>query len=140
MIQNPFRLELELITLILWGKYNRRWEVFEIGPGKIGKIKSILSDTPTYLTFDIDCLDPAYVPGTGTPVWGGLSSIQASIILADLAGINMVGGDVVEVAPQYDLSGATAIAGAHAVQANLCVGLEQKAPNKMKSYATKNFK
>ena len=49
-------------------------EVFEIGPGKTAeKIKSILGDTPTYLTFDIDCLDPAYAPGTGTPVWGGLS-------------------------------------------------------------------
>jgi len=80
-----------------------------------------LGDTPTYLTFDIDCLDPAYAPGTGTPVWGGLSSIQASIILRDLAGINMVGGDVVEVAPQYDLSGATAIAGAHAVHELICI-------------------
>ena len=78
-------------------------EVFEIGPGKTAeKIKSILGDTPTYLTFDIDCLDPAYAPGTGTPVWGGLSSIQASIILRDLAGINMVGGDVVEVAPFFN--------------------------------------
>ena len=97
-------------------------EVFEIGPGKtVEKIKSILGDTPTYLTFDIDCLDPAYAPGTGTPVWGGLSSIQASIILRDLAGINMVGGDVVEVAPQYDLSGATAIAGAHVVHDLICV-------------------
>ena len=97
-------------------------EVFEIGPGKTAeKIKSILGDTPTYLTFDIDCLDPAYAPGTGTPVWGGLSSIQASIILRDLAGINMVGGDVVEVAPQYDLSGATAIAGAHAVHELICI-------------------
>ena len=90
-------------------------EVFEIGPSKTAeKIKSILGDDPTYLTFDIDCLDPAFAPGTGTPVWGGLSSIQASIILRDLAGINMVGGDVVEVSPQYDVSGATAVAGDNA--------------------------
>ena len=97
-------------------------EVFEIGPSKTAeKIKSILGDDPTYLTFDIDCLDPAFAPGTGTPVWGGLSSIQASIILRDLAGINMVGGDVVEVSPQYDVSGATAVAGAHAAHELICL-------------------
>ena len=97
-------------------------EVFEAGPSKTAnKIKSILGDAPTYLTFDIDCLDPAYAAGTGTPVWGGLSSIQASIILRDLAGINMVGGDVVEVAPQYDVSGATAVAGAHVAHELICI-------------------
>ena len=96
--------------------------MFEIGPSKTAeKIKSILGDDPTYLTFDIDCLDPAFAPGTGTPVWGGLSSIQASIILRDLAGINMVGGDVVEVSPQYDVSGATAVAGAHAAHELICL-------------------
>jgi len=89
-------------------------EVHETGPAAVvSKIKSILGDRPTYLTFDIDCLDPAFAPGTGTPVWGGLSSGQASMILRDLAGINMVGGDVVEVSPPFDATGATAIAGAH---------------------------
>lgn len=89
-------------------------EVHETGPAAVvKKIKSILGDHPTYLTFDIDCLDPAFAPGTGTPVWGGLTSGQASIILRDLAGINMVGGDVVEVSPPFDTTGATAIAGAH---------------------------
>ena len=97
-------------------------EVHEKGPVQVAqKIKSILGDRPTYLTFDIDCLDPAFAPGTGTPVWGGLSSGQAAIILRDIAGINMIGGDVVEVSPAYDVSGATAIAGAHAVTELLCI-------------------
>ena len=62
------------------------------GPQKTAsRIKAILGNHPTYLTFDIDALDPAYAPGTGTPVWGGLTSAPASIILRDLAGINMVG-------------------------------------------------
>ena len=97
-------------------------EVHENGPVQVAKkIKSILGDRPTYLTFDIDCLDPAFAPGTGTPVWGGLSSGQAAILLRDIAGINMIGGDVVEVSPNYDNSGATAIAGAHVAMELLCI-------------------
>lgn len=97
-------------------------EVHERGPVKTAiKIKEILGDAQTYLTFDIDGLDPAFAPGTGTPVWGGLTSGQASIILRDLAGINMIGGDVVEVSPQYDVSGATAVAGAHVAMELLCL-------------------
>ena len=85
------------------------------------QIKSIVGDHPVYLTFDIDCLDPAFAPGTGTPVWGGLSSAQAAAILWGIRGINMVGGDVVEVSPQYDASGATAVAGAHAAMELVCL-------------------
>ncbi|MGB0425406.1 MAG: agmatinase [Paracoccaceae bacterium] len=89
-------------------------EVHESKPSDIAqKIKGILGDHPTYLTFDIDCLDPAFAPGTGTPVWGGLSSGQAAIILRDIAGINLIGGDIVEVSPTFDPTGATAVAGAH---------------------------
>ncbi len=88
--------------------------VHENGPVETAKrIKEIVGDTPAYLTFDIDGLDPAFAPGTGTPVWGGLTSGQASIILRDIAGINLKGGDVVEVSPPFDTTGATAIAGAH---------------------------
>ncbi|MFN4158393.1 MAG: agmatinase [Gemmobacter sp.] len=87
----------------------------------VARVKEIVADRPCYLSFDIDALDPAYAPGTGTPVWGGLSSWQASAILRDLAGINMVGGDVVEVAPQYDTTGATAIAGAHVAYDLICL-------------------
>lgn len=89
-------------------------EVHETGAAAVTeKIRSIVGNRPTYLTFDIDCLDPAFAPGTGTPVWGGLATWQVAAILRDLAGINLVGGDVVEVSPPYDTTGATAIAGAH---------------------------
>ncbi|WP_420863714.1 agmatinase [Algirhabdus cladophorae] len=97
-------------------------EVHQTGPAAVvAKIKQILGKRQTYLTFDIDCLDPAFAPGTGTPVWGGLSSGQAAIILRDLAGINMVGGDVVEVSPPFDTTGATAIAGAHVATELMCL-------------------
>lgn len=79
----------------------------------VGQIREVLGERPVYLTFDIDALDPAYAPGTGTPVWGGVTSAQAAMMLRDLAGINILGGDVVEVSPPYDTTGATAIAGAH---------------------------
>ncbi len=77
------------------------------------RIKEVVGARPCYITFDIDCLDPAFAPGTGTPVWGGLASWQAAAILRGLAGVNLLGGDVVEVSPPYDTTGATAIAGAH---------------------------
>ena len=76
----------------------------------IEKIKSVVGDKPAYLTFDIDCLDPSYAPGTGTPVCGGLTSYQAIEILRGLAGINIVGMDMVEVAPAYDIGEITALA------------------------------
>ena len=79
------------------------------------------SGNPAYLTFDIDGLDPAFAPGTGTPVWGGLSSGQAAIILRELAGIDIKGGDVVEVSPPFDSTGATAVAGAHAAMEIICL-------------------
>jgi agmatinase len=89
-------------------------EVHETGAAATARrIKDVLGDRPVYVTFDIDALDPAYAPGTGTPVWGGLTSAQAAIMLRDLAGINIIGGDIVEVSPPYDTTGATAIAGAH---------------------------
>ncbi|WP_121063592.1 agmatinase [Chachezhania antarctica] len=89
-------------------------EVHEKGTAAVvAKAKEIVGDHPVYLTFDIDALDPAFAPGTGTPVWGGLASWQAAAMLRDLAGINIKGGDVVEVSPPFDTTGATAIAGAH---------------------------
>lgn len=74
--------------------------------------RDILGDGPVYLSFDIDGLDPAFAPGTGTPVCGGLSTAQAALLLRGLAGINLVGADVVEVAPPYDHAGVTALAAA----------------------------
>jgi agmatinase len=89
-------------------------EVHRIGPAAVAeRVRDIVGAAPCYLTFDIDALDPAFAPGTGTPVWGGLASWQAAAILRGLAGIDLKGGDVVEVSPPYDTTGATAIAGAH---------------------------
>lgn len=92
----------------------------------VERVKKIVGDAPTYVTFDIDALDPAFAPGTGTPVWGGLASWQAAAMLRDLAGINMVGGDIVEVSPPYDTTGATAIAGAHIAMELCCLALWNK--------------
>ena len=97
-------------------------EAHEMGVAAVvAKAKGIVGDGPAYVTFDIDALDPAFAPGTGTPVWGGLASWQAAAMLRDLAGINMVGGDVVEVSPPYDPTGATAIAGAHVAYDLICL-------------------
>ncbi len=88
--------------------------------------KEIVGANNTYVTFDIDALDPAFAPGTGTPVWGGLASWQAAALLRDLAGIPMVGGDIVEVSPPYDPSGVTAVAGAHVAMELMCLYLWNK--------------
>ncbi len=87
----------------------------------VARAKDIVGTSATYLTFDIDALDPAFAPGTGTPVWGGLHAWQAAACLRDLAGINLVGGDVVEVSPPYDTTGITAIAGAHVAYELVCL-------------------
>jgi agmatinase len=78
----------------------------------VAETRKILGDRPVYLSFDIDCLDPAFAPGTGTPVCGGLTSNQAIQILRGLIGINLIGMDLVEVAPAYDVGDITALAGA----------------------------
>jgi len=78
----------------------------------VEKILAVVGDKPTYMTFDIDCLDPSYAPGTGTPVCGGLTSHQAISILRGLAGINIIGMDMVEVAPAYDVGEITALVAA----------------------------
>lgn len=96
--------------------------VHEEGPDAIArKVRSIVGEAPCYLTFDIDALDPAFAPGTGTPVWGGLQSWQTAAMLRGLAGLHVLGGDVVEVSPPYDPTGATAIAGAHVATEILCL-------------------
>lgn len=88
--------------------------VHEIGiAAVIEETRAHLGERPVYLTFDIDCLDPAFAPGTGTPVCGGLTTHQALSILRGLAGIKLVGMDVVEVAPAYDSAEITAVAAAH---------------------------
>ncbi|WP_323084813.1 agmatinase [Providencia alcalifaciens] len=78
----------------------------------VAQIKQIVGDMPVYLTFDIDCLDPAFAPGTGTPVIGGLTSDKVLKLLRGIKSLNIVGMDVVEVAPAYDQSEITALAAA----------------------------
>jgi agmatinase len=107
---------------ILYGE-----EVGELGvAGVIERIKARVGDAKTYLTFDIDCLDPAYAPGTGTPVAGGMSSREALTILRRLGSLDIVGADVVEVAPAYDHADITSIAGAAVMQHYLGLLAEKK--------------
>jgi guanidinopropionase len=78
----------------------------------IAKARAVVGDAPFYVSFDVDGIDPAFTPGTGTPEVGGLTPREAQRILRGLAGLNVVGGDVVEVAPQYDATTVTAQIGA----------------------------
>jgi len=81
-------------------------------PAVIAKAREVVGDGPVYVTFDVDGLDPAFAPGTGTPEVGGLTTREALEFLHGLKGLNVIGGDVVEVAPQYDSTTNTAQAGA----------------------------
>ena len=88
-------------------------EVSELGmPALIQKARAVVGDGATYVSFDIDSLDPAFAPGTGTPDVGGLTPREVLAFLRGLKGLNVVGGDVVEVAPQYDATTNTAQVGA----------------------------
>lgn len=87
----------------------------------VSETRKILGNHRVYLTFDIDCLDPSYAPGTGTPVCGGLSTYQAATILRKLAGIHLIGMDLVEVAPAYDVGEITALAGATLAMEMVCL-------------------
>lgn len=80
--------------------------------GVIRKALEVVGDGPTYISFDVDGLDPAFAPGTGTPEAGGLTPRECQAILHGLKGIDVIGGDVVEVAPQYDPTSNTAMVGA----------------------------
>ena len=96
--------------------------VHQRGPEAVAAdLRARVGGRPVYLSFDIDALDPAFAPGTGTPVWGGLSSAQAAQILRGLAGINLVGGDVVEVSPPFDHAAITAVAAAHVAMELICL-------------------
>uniref|UniRef100_H2YD34 Agmatinase n=1 Tax=Ciona savignyi TaxID=51511 RepID=H2YD34_CIOSA len=85
------------------------------------EVRQQMGDRPIYISFDIDSLDPAFAPGTGTPEIGGLTSIQALEILRGCAGLNVVGADLVEVSPPYDTTGTTALTAANLMFEMLCV-------------------
>ncbi len=97
-------------------------EFYELGvDAVIAEARRVVGDGATYVSFDVDGLDPVYAPGTGTPEIGGYSTFEAQRMLRGLAGLNLVGGDVVEVAPPFDPSGNTAIVGATMMFEILCV-------------------
>ena len=83
--------------------------------------RDIVGDGPTYISFDVDGLDPVYAPGTGTPEVGGFTTLEAQMMIRSLQGLNLIGGDVVEVAPPFDPSGNTALVGATMMFEILCV-------------------
>ena len=87
----------------------------------IAEARRVVGDAPTYITFDVDGIDPVFTPGTGTPEIGGLTTVEALRLLRGLRGLNLVGGDVVEVAPPFDQTGNTALVGASMMFEILCL-------------------
>jgi guanidinopropionase len=97
-------------------------EFVEMGvQGVIEEARRVVGDGPTYLSFDVDALDPVHAPGTGTPEVGGMTTREALSLLRGLRGLNLVGGDVVEVAPPFDPSGNTALVGATLLYEIVCL-------------------
>jgi len=92
--------------------------------------RSIVGDGPVYISFDIDSLDPAFAPGTGTPEIGGLTSLEAQLLIRGCSGLNIIGADMVEVAPSFDPSGSTAMVGANILFELLCVMAESLASHR----------
>ncbi len=89
--------------------------------GVIEEARKVVGDAPTYISFDVDGIDPVYTPGTGTPEIGGITTVEALRLLRGLRRLNLVGGDVVEVAPPFDQTGNTALVGASLMFEILCL-------------------
>jgi guanidinopropionase len=97
-------------------------EVYQRGINDVlAEARAVVSDKPCYLSFDIDSVDPAFAPGTGTPESGGLSSLEAMLLVRGMAGLNVRAADVVEVAPPFDPTGNTAHLAANILFEILCV-------------------
>jgi len=97
-------------------------EFAEIGvKATIAEARRVVGDGPTYVTFDVDALDPAFAPGTGTPEIGGITTLQAQQMIRGLQGLHLIGADVVEVSPPFDVVGATALVGATMMFELLCI-------------------
>jgi len=97
-------------------------EFYRLGIDKtIAEARRIVGDGPTYISFDIDSLDPAFAPGTGTPEIGGLTTLEAQMLIRGCQGLDLVGADLVEVSPSFDAAGNTALAGANLLFELLCV-------------------
>ncbi len=89
--------------------------------GTIAEARRVVGTGATYVSFDVDALDPVYAPGTGTPEIGGMTTLEAQHLVRGLRGLNLIGGDVVEVSPPFDASGNTALVGATMMFEILCV-------------------
>jgi len=87
----------------------------------IAEARRVVGDGPTYVSFDVDGLDPVFAPGTGTPEIGGMTTREAQQVVRGLQGLDIVGGDVVEVSPPFDPSGNTALVGATFMFEILCI-------------------
>ena len=97
-------------------------EFYQMGlDNVIQEAREIVGGGPTYISFDVDGIDPAFTPGTGTPEVGGLTPREVQQLIRGMQGLNLVGGDVVEVAPPYDPSGNTALVAATMMWEILCV-------------------
>ena len=92
----------------------------------VAKARQVLGDGPTYVSFDVDSLDPGFAPGTGTPEVGGLTPREALAIVRGCMGLDVVGADVVEVAPSYDPTNITAQAGAQMLFTLACLAVEAR--------------
>ena len=102
-------------------------EFSELGvEGVIAEARRVVGEGPTYISFDVDGLDPVYAPGTGTPEVGGITTREALELLRGLRKLNLIGGDVVEVAPPFDPSGNTALVGATLMYEILCLLAESR--------------
>mgnify|MGYP003665467814 FL=1 len=91
----------------------------------VAEARRVIGNGPVYLSFDIDSIDPAFAPGTGTPEVGGLTSLQALQLVRGFRGLPLIGADVVEVSPPFDPSGNTALLGATVMYELLCLIAEQ---------------
>ena len=121
-VRSPVEREVHDWTLAQGVVMITAQDVHEQGPAAIaGRIRDVIGEAPVYLSFDIDVLDPAFAPGTGTPEIGGLASWQVQAIMRRLRGVQFIGMDVVEVCPAYDVAEITALAGATIAWEYLCL-------------------
>jgi guanidinopropionase len=103
-------------------------ELYRMGiDAAIAETRRVAGDGPTYVSFDVDSLDPAFAPGTGTPEVGGLTTLEGQLLLRGLRGLHLVGADVVEISPPFDPSGTTALVGANIAFELLCLLAESVA-------------
>jgi len=103
-------------------------EFYKLGMEQtIAEARRVVGDGPVYISFDIDSLDPAFAPGTGTPEVGGLTTLEAQLLIRGCQGLNCVGADLVEVSPAFDAAGNTSLAGANLLFELLCILSESRA-------------